>query len=54
MQLREKRKEFLEYVGIYLISSVSLLNLHFLYCAPGLCFTLVNELILIFKQRRYV
>lgn len=51
MQLRDKRREFLKYVGIYLISSV---NLCFWYCEPGLRSTLVNELILIFKQRRYV
>lgn len=51
MQLSNKRREFLKYVGIYLISSVIL---RFWYCGPGLCFTLVNELILIFKQRRHV
>lgn len=49
MQLREKGTEFIKYVGTDLISSISLPS-----GSVGQVFTLINELILIFKQRRCV
>lgn len=46
MQLREKGTEFIKYVGIW---SINLLS-----GSVSQVFTLINELILIFKQRRCV